>query len=863
MKFIRKIYAVLMLSCIALTCVLSIEPQAISADVDWPIYGKDESRTRQIYDPDLKPPIKFKAKMNLGWSVSQTITVGDYFYHVAAVPDTNNLFKLPRGTYLYKIPVKFKYFSPSSSNSEVASDLIKNGARAVKLGEYVKSYSHPTWSAENQTFYVGYDTKVLALDSNLNLLGIYEVGARIVGPPTAYPGDNVLIGAANGNQKGAIHGIHGLKENRPKGRFLNLSDYENGEISGAVTRIGDNTAIFGVNHRASVRKSPLVRLNVWNLIYGGEAIEWLKIAQTGIPSNAVLEGEFIYHTDKYGGVYKVRASNGEVIWHTQIPNVTLINNSLTIDDKHIYIPVRKPGKVVAIDKNWGSTAWSAETGRDRNGNFLDSAIGYGYDVGNDMTAWTTPAGQKIVFYGDTLGQLIFLDQNGNRVNIAKDYSSGREMPFIRATYNKDIPEDWQYQGAGLATETNISKKHLVFGVNHSNNTMGELWFYSVGLTNDVLVENIKGGVFGKNQTVVTPVTVGSAATSSGARVAKVRFYVDNRLIEERSVRLDPRQKRTLYFKWTTPNAIKTGELKATINDPAEFEEVDMTNNMKKTTYRTDDSIPEGVNSCGPQENINVGLVDTREETDEDGFVYYIDYYEFLTTHITKVDPKRLRAGYGFSFEVETEYINEARNASGPKETEVFYDENVSFAGNKSVMEVGSRAFGQNRYQEYTTWKLPSIYVENYSGNVFYDPFHLKRDKNDNFVKPSGEAKWYTNFNRKDGKYPFKVVASQAGKNNLTSCITTDEVEVKGSPFNDYVNRFVDPNNPFPSGEKGYNWKDNESKILKEKNYYNDKESGDHAISSKYLDRDEIENIRKMAPKEVTKSAVFDFIRQGQ
>ena len=44
------------------------------------------------------------------------------------------------------------------------------------------------------------------------------------------------------------------------------------------------------------------------------------------------------------------------------------------------------------------------------------------------------------------------------------------------------------------------------------------------------------------------------------------------------------------------------------------------------------------------------------------------------------------------------------------------------------MEVGSRAFGQNRYQEYTTWKLPSIYVENYSGNVFYDPFHLKRDK---------------------------------------------------------------------------------------------------------------------------------------
>ena len=352
-----------------MTSIFSLDLHTVKADVDWPMYGKDEVRTRQIYDPELKPPIKFKAKMDLGWSVSQTITVGDYFYHVAAVPDSNNLFNLPRGTYLYKIPVKFKYFSPYSPKAEVAADLIKNGARAIKLGDYVKSYSHPTWSEENQAFYIGYDTKVLAFNSNLNYLGGYEVGARIVGPPTAYPGDNVVIGAANGTQKGAIHGVHGIKDNHTVGRSYNLSDYDNAEISGAVTKIGNNTAIFGVNHRASVRKSPLARVNVSNLIYGGQPIVWTKYAQTGIPSNAILEGEFLYHTDKYGGVYKVRASNGEVIWRTEIPNVTLINNSLTIDDKHIYIPVRKPGKVVAIDKNWGSISWSAETGRDRNANF--------------------------------------------------------------------------------------------------------------------------------------------------------------------------------------------------------------------------------------------------------------------------------------------------------------------------------------------------------------------------------------------------------------------------------------------------------------------------------------------------------------
>lgn len=211
---------------------------------------------------------------------------------------------------------------------------------------------------------------------------------------------------------------------------------------------------------------------------------------------------------------------------------------------------------------------TAHNGRDKSGNFIDGDVAYGYDTGNDVTAWRTPDGRRVIFYGDTSGQLIFLDQNGNRVDVATDYTNSKiNRSYIQATSNNDIPQDWQLQGLGLATETNISKKHLVFGVNHSNNSKGELWFYSVGVVNDMYVESVRGGVYAPNQRVITPVTVGSSKMSSGKRVSTVRFYVDNKLVGQRKVALDPNEKRTVYFDWTTPNYVTSGELKATINDP--------------------------------------------------------------------------------------------------------------------------------------------------------------------------------------------------------------------------------------------------------------------------------------------------------
>lgn len=861
MKISKRFCTFLTVSCLAVATFFTQGINSAYADgVDWPVYGKDDLRTRNIYDPELKPPIKFKAKMNLGWSVSQTITVGDYFYHIASVPDNNNLFNLPRGTYMYRIPVKFKYFTPKTPEAEVAADLIEKGAKVFRLGDYVKSYSHPTWSAENDAFYVGYDTKVVALNRDMQLLGYYEVGARLVGPPTVYPNDKVLIGAAEGKQKGAIHGVQGIKSKNITGRRYNLSTHNNAEISGAVTKIGNNEGIFGVNHRADIRKSPLVKVNVDNLISGNNPIVWLKEAQTGIPSNAVVEGDHLYHSDKYGGVYKVNIHTGERVWRTQIPNVTLINNSLAIDDKNIYVPVRKPGKVIAISKDTGAITWTAHNGRDKNGNFIDGDVAYGYDTGNDVTAWRTPDGRRVIFYGDTSGQLIFLDQNGNRVDVATDYTNSKiNRSYIQATSNNDIPQDWQLQGLGLATETNISKKHLVFGVNHSNNSKGELWFYSVGVVNDMYVESVRGGVYAPNQRVITPVTVGSSKMSSGKRVSTVRFYVDNKLVGQRKVALDPNEKRTVYFDWTTPNYVTSGELKATINDPPEFEEADMTNNMKKANYRIDDSIPISKNSCTPEENMNIGIAGTRQVTDEDGITYEVEYYEFLTTHILDLTPKKIRAGYGFSFKVENEYINELTGALnyGRKGTVTsYFPEDFDEMNSSYKMIKASESSNSDDTQYLAMFDLDKAYVQKYSGKVKRNSFNDNNE--DEYVKPEGETKRYTSFDREDGKYPVKVVAKGYGINNLSSCITSEEVEVIGSPFNDYITRSIDPNNPFPGGMPGFNWQGKTTIIDREKDYYNGKEKGDKQKAKLELSPEEINRIKGTKPSEVSKNKAKEF-----
>jgi hypothetical protein len=847
--------------------LLTAEKAKAASGADWIETGKDKYRTRMVNDSDLKPPIMYKASFDLGWSVSQAIAVGDYFYILASVPDNNNFFKLPRGTYLYRIPVDFK-FQQGLSYYEQLADLTSKGANYVKISSsYIQSFSHPTYDPVGDKFYVGVGERIYVVDrSPFGLEGAYfDTNARLTGSPMMVGNDLFIIGTSTSDTNGGkVYLIKGLGTGNPSQVTFykaNISNVQSAEIT-STTAITSTVFAMGLNYRDSVAEG-LVR--AFRAIDNGFGQKpqivgyWSEayVTNTGVAAHMTFYGGDLIAAAKYGTVYSFNAYTGSVNWTTSIPGVTLINNGAATDGTSIYIPVRRPGKIVKIRLSNGAIEWTAQQGRTKSGNKVDSDVKTGYDVGNDVTFWFAPNGQRIVFYGDTAGQLIFLDSNGNRVNVAIDKDgSGITRSSIKGSDVKS-GQYWETQGTGLATELLLAKKHLVFGVN-TTSTMGEIWFYSVGIIDDVYVASVQGGKYMTGQNVLTAVTIGSKQFSAGTRAPYVRLYVDGKLVGERRMSLQPGEEKVVYFPWIPEKAVKNGELLATINlNPSEFPETTFENNYKYANYSA--SGEDYINLCEPNEEHNMDIVKVETVCDLEGDCYTIYYYEFLTTTIGSAYPEKLRAGYGFEFKVNTLYIDETATYDGPDEVTTYFPSSPNYVSEEVDMERESVA--PNGMTESAVWQLPKIYVEKYSGNVFYNKNDANHDPNDEFVVPSGERRWYTDFKTPDGPYLFKSVASKAGKNNLTDCYTYNGVEIKGSPFDDYVRRSVLPDTPFVDDEIGFNWQGKEDILGGLIDYYYNDSPNTGAISSYVLDPKVISDLKQTENEVLSKSKAHYFFTE--
>jgi hypothetical protein len=844
---------------------------ALNWGKDWVSHSNTPQRTRFVSDSEMKPPIVFKAKLNLGWSTSQPIAVGDFIYHIASVPDTNNLFQLPAGTYFYRIPADFRFFRPTDSQATIRAELIAKGAAAIKLDNSGENYGSPTWSPSNNGFWLGVKKRIIFVSANFSTVRAFTTDAQLVGSPLVLDNDLFVMGTGSGAGQagGDLIVVKGLKSGYVTGRAYPLSTASNAEVTGTLSQIPNTNSFgIGVNFRDSGAKGPF---KVFRAIDNGLgelpalASPWSEpfYADTGLPTTPVYDGGYFYMSDKYGTAYKLNASNGDLIWKTDmsasIGSITLVNNSPAVDSNYVYFPIRRPGKIAAVRKSNGSVAWYAYAAKDRYGNKLDNNLTTGEDVANDITAWRTADGQNLVFYGDTDGQLSFLTSNGTRSNVAIDYSNYTlTRSSINATTNSDVPSDWQVQGQGLATEVMLAKKHLVFGVNTSSNR-GELWFYSIGVADDVYVASIEGGKYRLGQYVLTKVRVGNKDFGTGKRVPMVRFYRDGVLLEQRRVDLKLGEEKDIYFMWKADKKVSNGQLYVTINyNPSEFSEIDYSNNFKSANY----SVDEGTDTdlCLPTENNNRAIVKIETHTDSEGNTYTVYYYEYLYVVINDAKPKKLRAGYGFTFETITVYIDESETYSGPKRVRSKFPAPVNYVPDTVYMEKGT--VSGPSYSETAIWRLPLIYVEKYSGNVFYDKNDVHRDIEDTIVVPSGERKWYTDFKTKDGLYLFKSVAEQAGKNNLSACYTYDQVEVKGTPFDDYVRRSVLPNTPFLDDDKvGFNWQGKES-ILEDVVgfYYNPSANSGH-YSTYFLKPEVIKEIKETDSETLSKEKTNNFFNE--
>ncbi len=323
---------------------------AVPAFADYIMYSGDLTRTRNIVDGDT--PIEYAWDLETGWSVSQPITVTDpkdgqvYAYHIGALPDANNDVQLPRGSYLWKIPLRSEEIRKLPHEQQI-DWMIEHGLRAMQLGPYTKTYSHVTWSPENKHFYVGWGTgkasKLISVDANLASMISMPLSDTPIASPTVYANDLVVIGTMDGK----LRAVKGLSS----GKYVSTSyDYDtapNAEITGHLTGIpGTKQFGVGLNYRKSSQKG---KFNLFEVVDNGSAAPTIRslwdsyyITNSGVATDAAYDAGVFYFSDKAGTFYAVIANAPGQKWaanhRSQVPSIPTDDVIRTADELMASLP---------------------------------------------------------------------------------------------------------------------------------------------------------------------------------------------------------------------------------------------------------------------------------------------------------------------------------------------------------------------------------------------------------------------------------------------------------------------------------------------------------------------------------------------
>ncbi|MEC2467746.1 conjugal transfer protein [Bacillus cereus] len=300
-------------------------------------------------------------------------------------------------------------------------------------------------------------------------------------------------------------------------------------------------------------------------------------------------------------------------------------------------------------------------------------------------------------------------------------------------------------------------------------------------------------------------------------------FQDN-IVGQQKVNLSEGQSKVLYYDWKVPSS---GQIEAEINPkPRKY---DNSKDVLKTNFNnnkldTPINVASHETSTCSQPNSTATVTAVVRTINNAGDRDTL--YERLTGSIVNISKPKIRAGYGFSYEVKTTYTNEdsSSHATGVKSTTSFLPTMVKHQqysktedGYKVPMDETLGGYNQ-------VWSLPHTYVEKFSGNVFNDNYKKHPKYNPNETILDGGRKWYTEFTQADGTYSFKAMAYGAGVNKLNLCLT-GKIEVEGSGIgdkkgnDDFIKRSVNPQNPFP-GQVGWNWKNKEHMLTSLSDWWN-------------------------------------------
>lgn len=282
-------------------------------------------------------------------------------------------------------------------------------------------------------------------------------------------------------------------------------------------------------------------------------------------------------------------------------------------------------------------------------------------------------------------------------------------------------------------------------------------------------------------------------------------------VASQKVRLTEGEKKTLNLDWQHKGK---GTIQAEINPAGnriDIEETTYKNNPIKTAIYEPSKEKEmcGVTSVK-------GVVETVSERVSKEDIVGEMYYETLTGSIDNLAPSKLHSGYGFSYEVNGKYKNDW-NANYPgvftnaKAQYPFADE-----GLKSTQDLEKKELQDN-----TAKFLPkNMYLSEATGHVFDSKRPTKSlywDGQEKII--DGGQKWYSPLKTKDGVYTFNVETAPAGVNEMSLCLT-EQVEIKGVAYDDFIKRRVFPDDPFPGGSGvGWNWVGKEDILHKLTDWY--------------------------------------------
>ncbi len=282
-------------------------------------------------------------------------------------------------------------------------------------------------------------------------------------------------------------------------------------------------------------------------------------------------------------------------------------------------------------------------------------------------------------------------------------------------------------------------------------------------------------------------------------------------VASEKVRLTEGEKKTLNLGWQHKGK---GIIQAEINPAGnriDIEETTYKNNPIKTVIYAP-SHEKGM--CGVTSV--KGVVETVSERVSKEDITGEMYYETLTGSIDNLAPSKLHSGYGFSYEVNGKYKNDW-NASYPgvytaaKAQYPFTDE-----GLKATQDLEKKELKDN-----TAKFLPkNMYLSEATGHVFDSKRPTKSlywDGQEKII--DGGQKWYSPLKTKDGVYTFNVETAPAGINEMSLCLT-EQVEIKGVAYDDFIKRRVFPDDPFPGGSGvGWNWVGKEELLHKLTDWY--------------------------------------------